>query len=631
MIKAVKDNRTKNNWSIEVDEKEVEAVALKTNIRVKAFYKNHNDMYCTLISESAFRDLLAPTFASNIRGKLTKPKDFDIEDYISESLTYAYNRKWIELDNMLAEKKDNIDSDSNTLYMQYARFKIKENYNIEEKDISLYFEQSGNFETLLERLSKLEDKAELTNVNIIVESISDYLQMKYGKGIEVDRKQIIDNLDDLREIEIIHFKLNGYYLSAGLINDLQEKYNMQGKYQELIKLLDRESIHSSIKKEFLTQTFLRKVSEKVAVFLFITNEYTQLSDVGNVFDNYDTELQFTEFELALIDSMLKFQKDEMLNAQNKLLALDSIDEKIKYLNEVKLKNKIIELSQIEKDLMSKYYKLSTDEVDSVQNSIILTSQQPTIEVIEHCIEQLNLNNKQFIYDINKEVKQLLLNQNKYTDKDLTMIQGQLIFNQMEATVENIEIVAKELHIEDVNIMKHISKLLDDNRAEVNSKSIDERVNELLSENTLKSDKILQLETELQELIQKEELQKELSEIINEKNQFKIELEEYNKELESKEKDVLKEIANRLCTKFDIERQGNFDELLDEIINQLKCEENEDIYIAKKKFAIFEGQFIKSNLNRLPEQSLIEVFEQINVQCYSIIPKEDRSEYIVKIK
>lgn len=452
---------------------------------------------------------------------------------------------------------------------------------------------------------------------------------------------------------------------------------MQGKYGELIKTLDNANMHASLKKEYLSQVFMNNIPEGAALFLLFTNEYNSIYSIRDVIEKYKANSNFTDFELRLIDEYTKVSNDEITELHTNLQSISDFDERISYMNSIRLQSENSELTDVERTLLMEKYQITNEEVDNIQDNLILSSTKPTMNSIEHVVDQLRIFKPQYTefetdlikllanvsedeianlfaevngtkdvntiielikkYDktakqsiINNEVKRLYIEQNKYSEKELELIQQQLQFKGIPATVDNIDMIANELHIEESNIISQVSKLLNENRSTLEDKSVDERITELLSENKQKTEAKEKLELELKELKQKQELINDINEITTKKNDVELELKEYQIELESKERNVLKDIANRLSIKFDIETPGNFDELLNEIIIQSKPGDPESIYIAKKKFAIYEGQFVKVNLNRIPQECIVEVFEKIKDDIYNLIPDEEKLEYAKEI-
>lgn len=228
------------------------------------------------------------------------------------------------------------------------------------------------------------------------------------------------------------------------------------------------------------------------------------------------------------------------------------------------------------------------------------------------------------------VKKLYIEQGTYTQEEIDLIQEQLIFQRVEATCDEIDHTAKKLHIEESNVMKKISKILSDERSALESKTVNERISELLSENEQLFNTNENLKDELKSYKQKSELIIEMNEIINKKNQVEDELKCLNIEMKSKEANVLKDIANRLSIKFEIDDTKNFDELLTQIVNQNK--KSEPIYISKKKFGIKNNQF-KSNkfLSNLEEQEKVEVFTKLTNEQLKLIGEENFDEYVQVIK
>ncbi|WOO89456.1 hypothetical protein R2F61_01765 [Mollicutes bacterium LVI A0078] len=679
MIRAIKDNMTKNNWSIEVDEKQLKEVAEKTNIREKAFYKKSNGMYEALITESNFKGLFDKTFFEKITDILPGDKKIDMEAYIDNKLTLHYNQKYVELDNMYQEQKGKLDTNISPLYIDYANKKLKEDYNLAERDVNLYFQQSEDIVSLMERIEKNEKVSKMINQDIVVKSISEHLRAKFGKDIQVKDEDIIKNISDLVQIERLHFKENGYYLDTVVINELQKKYGMQGKYGELIKTLDNANMHASLKKEYLSQIFMNNIPEGAALYLLFTNEYNSIERIRKIIEEYKTNSNFTDFELKLIDEYTKVSNNEATELHAKLQSISDFDERISYMNSIRLQNENSELTEVERTLLMDKYQITNEEVDNIQNNLILSSVKPTMNTIEHVIDQLRIVKPQYTeletdliklltnvsedeivnlftevngtrdvnviaelikkYDktakqsvINNEVKRLYIEQNKYSDKELELIQQQLQFKGIAATIDNIDMIANELHIEESNIISQVSKLLNENRSSLEEKSVDERITELLSENKQKTEAKEKLEAELKELKQKHELLEDINEINKKKNELESELSNYKNELESKERNVLKDIADRLSVKFDVETPGNFDELLNEIINKNKQCDPEVIYIAKKKFGIRNNLF-KGNkfLSNLEESEKVEVFSKLNQEHLEIIGENNFEEYVQVIK
>lgn len=669
---------TKNNWSIEVDEKQLKEVAEKTNIREGAFYKKGNGMYEALITEENFKGLFEKTFFEKMVNILPNNKKLDIEKYIDNKLTFHYNQKLVELDNIYQEQKAKLDTNISPLYIDYAKKKLKEDYNLAERDINLYFQQSEDIESLMEFIEKNEKVSNTINQDIVVQSISEHLRAKFGKDIQVEEKEIIKNISDLVQIERLHYKKNGYYLDTVVINDLQEKHGMQGKYGELIKTLDNANMHASLKKEYLSQVFMNNIPEGAALFLLFTNEYNSINSIRDVIEEYKANSNFTDFELRLIDEYTKVSSDETTELHAKLQGISDYDERISCMNSIRLQNENCELTDVERTLLIERYQITSEEVDNIQNNLILSSFKPTISSIEHVIDQLRITRPQYTeletdliklltnvseeetstlfaevngtkdvnaivelikkYDkttkesiINNDVKRLYIEQNKYSDKELELIQQQLQFKGIPATVDNIDMIANELHIEESNIISQVSKMLNENRSTLEDKSVDERITELLSENKQKTEAKEKLELELKELKQKQELINDINEITTKKNDVELELKEYQTELESKERNVLKDIANRLSIKFDIETPGNFDELLNEIINQNKTSDPKQIYIAKKKFGFENGEVIERNVNRLVGAL---VFDKFDVVCSEVVGEMSDNivvEYVQQIK
>lgn len=679
MIRAIKDNMTKNNWSIEVDEKQLKEIAEKTNIREGAFYKKSNGMYEALITEENFKGLFDKTFFEKMVNILPNNKKVDIEKYIDNKLTFHYNQKLVELDNIYQEQKGKLDTNISPLYIDYAKKKLKEDYNLAERDINLYFQQSEDIESLMERIEKNEKVSNTINQDIVVKSISEHLRAKFGKDIQVEEEEIIKNLSDLVQIERLHYKKNGYYLDTVVINDLQEKHEMQGKYGELIKTLDNANMHASLKKEYLSQVFMNNIPEGAALFLLFTNEYNSINSIRDVIEKYKANSNFTDFELRLIDEYTKVSNDEVTELHTNLQSISDFDERISYMNSIRLQSENSELTDVERTLLMEKYQITNEEVDNIQDNLILSSTKPTMNSIEHVVDQLRIFKPQYTefetdlikllanvsedeianlfaevngtkdvntitelikkYDktakesiINNEVKRLYIEQNKYSEKELELIQQQLQFKGIPATVDNIDMIANELHIEESNIISQVSKLLNENRMTLEYKSVDERITELLSENKQKTEAKEKLELELKELKQKQELINDINEIAAKKNEVELELKECQTELESKERNVLKDIADRLSVKFDIETPGNFDELLNKIVNQNKSNDPELIYIAKKKFGIRNNIF-KGNkfLSNLEESEKVEVFSKLNQEQLKIIGENNFEEYVQVIK
>ncbi|WOO90544.1 hypothetical protein R2F61_07375 [Mollicutes bacterium LVI A0078] len=678
MIRAIKDNMTKNNWSIEVDEKQLKEIAEKTNIREGAFYKKSNGMYEALITEGNFKGLFDKTFFEKIADILSGDKKIDMEAYIDNKLTFHYNQKLVELDNMYQEQKVKLDTNVSPLYIDYANKKLKEDFNLSKQDINLYFQQSEDIVSLMERIEKNEKASKTINQDVVVKSISEHLIAKFGKDIQVKEEEIIKNISDLVQIERLHFKENGYYLDTVVINDLQEKHKVQGKYGELIKTLDNANMHASLKKEYLSQIFMNNIPEGAALFLLFTNEYNSIKSIREEIDKYKANSYFTDFELKLIDEFTKVSNDETTELHAKLQGISDYDERISCMNSIRLQNENCELTDVERTLLMEKYQITSEEVDNIQNNLILSSVKPTINSIEHVIDQLRIVKPQYTefetdliklltnvseeetstlfaevngtkdvnaivelikkYDkttkesiINNEVKRLYIEQNKYSEKELELIQQQLQFKGIPATVDNIDMIANELHIEESNIISQVSKLLNENRMTLEDKSVDERITELLSENKQKTDAKEKLELELKGLKQKQELLEDINEITIKKNELESELSNYKNELESKERNVLKDIANRLSVKFDIETPGNFDELVNEIINQSKPSELGPIYIAKKKFGYKEGQIIVRNPQRLLPSEIIEQYGYIKNEIIDKMTEEEKFELLIKVK
>lgn len=678
MIRAIKDNMTKNNWSIEVDEKQLKEVAEKTNIREGAFYKKKNGMYEALITEENFKGLFNKTLFEKMVNILPGNKKVNIEDYINNKLTFYYNQKFVELDNKYQEQKVKLDNDISPVYIDYANKKLKEDYGLAERDINLYFQQSEDIESLMELIEKNEKVSKTINQDVVVKSISEHLRAKFGKDIQVKEEDIIKNISDLVQIERLHFKENGYYLDTVVINELQKKHEMQGKYSELIKTLDNANMHASLKKEYLSQVFMNNIPEGAALFLLFTNEYNSINSIRDVIEEYKANSNFTDFELRLIDEYTKVSSDETTKLHAKLQGISDYDERISCMTSMRLQNENSELTDVERTLLMEKYQITNEEVDNIQNNLILSSSKPTINSIEHVIDQLRIVKPQYTefetdliklltnvsdeetstlfaevngtkdvnaivelikkYDktakqsiINNEVKRLYIEQNKYSEKELELIQQQLQFKGIPATVDNIDMIANELHIEESNIISQVSKLLNENRSTLEDKSVDERITELLSENKQKTKAKEKLELELKELKQQQELIKDINEITTKKNELESELSNYKNELESKERNVLKDIANRLSVKFDIETPGNFDELLNEIITQNKPCDPESIFIAKKKFGYKDGQVIARNPQRLLPNELIEQYEFTKSEIIDKMTEEEKLELLIKVK
>lgn len=673
MIKAVKDSKTKNNWSIEVDDKHLIEVAQKTNIRQKSFFKNKNELYCSLITDKQFISLLTNSPKQVLLKKLSGDNKPDIESYISETLNYEYNSKWIELNNQLNELKVKTQVENSGLYVMFANEKIKESYDISERDIKYHFEQSESICELEEKLKKFEKTNKVINTEMVVNSIAQYLQLKFGNDIQVSKEEIINNIDDLTKIERAHFKLNGYYLSNSIITNLQEQYKTLGKYGELISVLGTTNMNASLKKEYLSQVFMNNIPEGTALFLLFANKFNNIDDVRKIIEENVDESGFTEFELLLVDKYSKVDSDSKQSFHTAINNINDLEEKVSLIEKVRLQNETKELTEVERKLIKSVYQINDEEVNNLQNNLILSSSELNVASIERVLEQLNIGkpkytklekglishiananeeNNHLLFNaldgsnevnrvievaktfdktnekslINNEVKKLYVEQGTYTQEEIDLIQEQLIYQCVEATCDEIDRVASTLHIEESNVMKQISKMLNNERSMLESKSVNERITELLSENEQLFTTNNELKEELKTYKQKAALVQEINEIVNKKNQVESDLNSYVKELEEKEKNVLKDIANRLSVKFELDETQSFDELLNQIINQNK--KVESIYIAKKKFGIRNNQF-KSNkvLSNLEEHEKVEVFSKLTKEQLEIIGNENFEEYV----
>lgn len=677
MIKAVKDSKTKNNWAIEVDEKHLIEVAQKINIRQKSFFKNKNGLYCSLITDKQFVSLLTNSPKQVILKKLTGDNKPDIESYISEKLTYEYNSKWIELNDQINDLKENAQVEISDLYVKFANDKIKESYDISERDIKYHFERSESISELENKLKKFEKDNKYINAEIVVNSITQYLQFKFGNDIQVSKEEIINNIDDLTKIERAHFKLNGYYLSNSIITKLQEQYKTQSKYGELINVLGTTNMHASLKKEYLSQVFINNVSEGTALFLLFTNKFNNINDVRKIIEENIIESGFTEFELLLVDRYSQVDNASKQSLHARINNIDDLEGKLSYIESVRNQNESKEFTEVERKLLMEVYQINDEDIDSIEQNLILSSYRPSVASVERILGQLKIGKPKYtklekglikhvanvtdeeskmlfneldnVYEINNiielaksydkknekslinsEVKKLYIEQGTYTQEEIDLIQEQLIFQRVEATCDEIDHTAKKLHIEESNVMKKISKILSDERSALESKTVNERISELLSENEQLFNTNENLKDELKSYKQKSELIIEMNEIINKKNQVEDELKCLNIEMKSKEANVLKDIANRLSIKFEIDDTKNFDELLTQIVNQNK--KSEPIYISKKKFGIKNNQF-KSNkfLSNLEEQEKVEVFTKLTNEQLKLIGEENFDEYVQVIK
>lgn len=671
MIRLIKDDKTKDNWAIEVDKENLNNISNLTNIREKSFYENKQELYCSLISDGQLKQIVGGTLIA------LRPKKKGVEEYISESLTAAYNTKLIKLRNELQDVDDLKSSDSN-LYKRYARKKMKEEYNISNSDIEMYLQNLETVEELESKLTSLQISKQLIDQDVITKSIEEYLKIKYGKELIIDDKYIADNLNNLSLIEREHFRKNGYELSSTVINSLQESYNNVGKYGELIRLISSLKMNASLKKEFLLQIFVNNISEYEANYLLLTNEFKTSTEIVIVIKEYTNYRQFTVFEQLMIKALSKATGNELKMLYSKLADIEGTEEKVKYLENRRIRNSNVELSNVEKELIKHKYEIKDSTIDELQNLLIVMGSEPTLEKIDNSLKQLNvvlpqytrfemelinlitnvsseeelnlynelnglkdirkINELRIKYDkssedsiINSELRKALIAQAKYSETNLNEIENQLKFKGFRSTLENIELVASELHIEDSTLMHQITKLLNDTRETIIDKSVNEQIEELLSENQLLTTNNKELEIKLKEFKQKQELHDDIAVLIEDKNSKQLECEKYDAELKLREKDVLKLIADKLSIKFDVEIEGNFNELLDEIIQKNNDKYIKPKYICKKKFGIKNNQF-KSNkeLSNLEEFEKIELYSVLDDYQLMLLGSKNMEEYVAEV-